>query len=60
MKRLLNDLSQFAGVSIILCGIICGMCETEHQIRTMLIAFALLITGAAICYISKEKEYGTY
>lgn len=57
MKQFLKECT---GVIIALCGIICGMCETENRLRTMLIAFALLITGAAICYIGKEKEYGTY
>ncbi len=60
MKRFLSGLMQLAGVFIALCGIICGMCETRYQLKTMLIAAVLLITGAAICYFGGEKEYGTY
>lgn len=59
MKQLISGLSQLAGIFIVLCGLICGMCETENQLRTMLIAFILLIAGAAICYLGKEMEYGT-
>jgi hypothetical protein len=58
MKRLISELTQLAGFFTALCGIICGMCETENQLRTMLIGFVLLIAGAAICYIGKELEYG--
>lgn len=60
MKQFFRELVQLAGMIIALCGIICGMCETENQLRTMGVAFVLLIAGAAICYIGKEMEYGTY
>ena len=59
MKRFFSELSQLAGIIIALCGIICGMCETENQLRTMLIGIVLLIVGAAICYLGKEMEYET-
>lgn len=59
MKQLISELVQFAGFALAVFGIICGMCETENQLRTMLIGIALLIVGAAICYIGKEMEYGT-
>ena len=59
MKQLISELSQLVGFLIALCGIICGMCETENQLRTMLIAAVLLIAGAVICYMGKEMEYET-
>ena len=59
MKQLISELTQTVGVLITLCGIVCSMCETENQLRTMLIGLVLLLVGAAICYIGKEMEYGT-
>ena len=60
MKQLISFLSQLVGIITVLCGIICGMCESENQLRTMLIAAILLLSGAVICYIGKELEYGTH
>ena len=57
MKQLISELVQFVGFTTAIFGIICGMCETENQLRTMLIAVVLLISGVAICYIGKELEY---
>ena len=59
MKQFFSGLTQLAGIIIALCGIICGMCETNTPVRTMLIAAVLLIVGAAVCYIGKEMEYET-
>jgi len=57
MKQLFRELVQLVGFMIALCGIICGMSETENQLRTMLIAAVLFIVGVAVCYIGKEMEY---
>ena len=57
---MIRGMAQLIGFLAALCGIICCMCETETPLRTMLIGFALLIIGAAICYIGRNKEYGTY
>lgn len=58
MKQLISGLSQLAGIIIFLCGVICGMCETENYLMTMLIAAVLMLVGAVTCYIGKELEYG--
>ena len=57
MKQLISELLQLAGFATAIFGIICGMCESENQLRTMLIGIALLIVGVAICYIGREMEY---
>ena len=59
MKRLISELVQLAGFTLAMFGIICGMCESEYQLITMLIGMVAFLSGVAICCIGREMEYGT-
>ena len=56
---MLKAIRELVGFIIGLFGIICCMCESEYQFRTMFLGIVLLLTGVLICIAGEEKEHGT-
>ena len=62
MRKIINEIAMQAGFVLVILGLIVCMCETaelDKQLVNMLYGVGIIIAGTIICYIGKEREYGT-
>ena len=59
MKRMIKELAQFAGMMLVLAGLVVCMCETadlDKQAQTMLMGIAIIATGTVVSILENGGE----
>lgn len=59
MQKLFKEAAQFAGMALVLAGLVVCMCETENldkQLATLSIGFGMIFFGAVVSILVNRGE----
>ena len=59
MKKLFKEAAQFAGMALVLAGLVVCMCETENldkQLVTLGIGLGMIVFGAVVSVLANRGE----